>query len=168
MEWYLDGWRCLATGTSTLRSAACELLNRGVSRRELVERAVAAGYNERSVRKVLSELLVRAGQRLRRPGGGRKSPPQVEAIIAFARSEFGEKGDKLVHAASRSLMKEAADQRAQNQAGALFRSGIRPVPPPDQIFHVLQPSPGRGGGPANSEAPQFAFRVANLQPSPLL
>src|SRR5229473_5294683 len=122
---YLNCLGHLAVNARTLRGVVERLLSLGVSRKELLEWAVCEGYDERSVRKLLSSLCLRAGQRLREPGAGPKTPPEALAILAFARDQFGDEGDNFLHAASRAAKKQAAIKRAQSQEPALSRSGIR-------------------------------------------
>src|SRR5712664_3985317 len=116
---YLNCLGHLAAGTGTLRRVVQRLLSLGVSRKELVEWAVAEGYDERSVRKLLSSLCLQAGQRLRKPGAGPKTPPEALVIQAFARDQFGDQGDKFLHAASRDAKMQAAAKRAHSREQAL-------------------------------------------------
>jgi hypothetical protein len=130
---YLNCLGRLAANTGTLRGIVERLLSLGVSRNELVEWAGCEGYNERAIRKLLSSLRLQAGERLRKPGAGPKTPPEALVIQAFARDLFGDQGDKFLHAASRDAKKQAAAKRTRNQEPALSRSGISVDAPPQTI-----------------------------------
>ncbi len=115
----------LSANTMTLRRVVERLLSIGVRRKELVDWAVAEGYKEKAIRKLLSSLCLAAGERLRRPGAGPKTPPQARMLRAIARNLFGEDGDKFINAASRDAKHEAAVKRAESRAADLSKCGIR-------------------------------------------
>ncbi|PWU11410.1 MAG: hypothetical protein C5B50_23375 [Verrucomicrobia bacterium] len=90
----------------SLRQVVTRLYALGVSRQQLVEWAVAAGFSESFTRSLLSKLFCNSGQRSRKKGAGRKIPKEALALLALARNSFGGKAPKYllaVYRAAKSL-----------------------------------------------------------------
>src|SRR5258708_4481304 len=80
-EEYMSCLEHISKGGATLREMVYELIDvHGATRRELTLWAVEAGYNERTIRSLLSQILCRRGRRQRKPGAGRKVDPEVRLI----------------------------------------------------------------------------------------
>jgi len=104
---YLKSLQRREAQANTLRKTVLRLLEILVPLKELVEWAVAAGHHEKSVRKLLSEILCAAGLRRRRVGGGRKPDPLAIAVLDELTARYGfPRTRKLIWA-----MKRAADER---------------------------------------------------------
>jgi len=125
----------------------------------LIAWAVSTGHGKKSVRRILNQLLRELGEGQRRPGAGRKTPPQADFIIALVRIHFGEEGDRFLHAASRAVKTQTAAQRAQARA-ALNRPELRPsAPAQDQILLLpaqdIQDPIGSGAAVAGAQIPHL-------------
>ena len=92
----------LAESGATLRQVVNELVDAGTTRPDLISWAVEAGYNERTIRTLISKLLCKKGRRQRKLGAGRKSNPDVLAIAEAVCANYGHhRAAKLLRAASR-------------------------------------------------------------------
>ena len=87
----------------TLRQVINNLIDTGTAtRRDLLSWAVEAGYNERTIRSLLSQILCKKGRRQRKIGAGRKPNPDVQAIAEAVCATYGHhRAAKLLRAASR-------------------------------------------------------------------
>ncbi len=109
----------LAAGMAPVRKAVIGLFDLGLSRKEIVERGAAAGYNRKTLRKLISQILCGAGHRLRKPGAGRKRgfSPDALAVLPLVRSQYGDaRAGKLLLAAYRAWKARAAAQTQPDQA----------------------------------------------------
>jgi hypothetical protein len=102
----------------SLRYTVQRLLEASIDWRELVRWADDAGYDDRYVRKVLSEILCDLGIRRRQPGAGRVTPEEALAILAAARLEYGERTTKLLGAAHRAA--KAQDEQELSSVSPRF------------------------------------------------
>src|ERR1700728_369091 len=82
---YIECFGVHAANVTTWREAVTALMDRGCSRKTLVERGVDAGYGRKYVSDVLSRILCSTGQRKRKVGGGRKPSAEGMALSAYAR-----------------------------------------------------------------------------------
>ena len=89
-------------GIASLRQLVRDLVGRGIARRELVQWGVEAGYSTGYVRSLLSRIFKDLGLHCRKPGAGRKSPPEALALRALARKHYGERARKFLLAAYRA------------------------------------------------------------------
>ncbi len=100
---YLSCLSRLSETGATLRQVVNDLIDTGAAtRRDLLLWAVEAGYNEQTVRSLLSQILCQKGRRQRKIGAGRKSNPDVLAIAEAVCANYGhQRAAKLLRAASR-------------------------------------------------------------------
>ena len=112
---YLECLRGLsARATDTLRQVINALVGLGIRWQQLLQWAIAAGYNDKRVRRLLSQALLDAGIRRRRTGAGPRIPQQSLLIEAYVRDLHGQRTLKYLRAACR--VARANDQaRAFNQ-----------------------------------------------------
>jgi len=108
--------RCLSTLSASLREVLSRLLRLGVERGELVRWAVEAGYSQSFIRNLLSRLCCRAGQRQRKAGAWRRTPPEALALLAMARDRYGERAARFLLAAYRAAKSRPHAQPAQELA----------------------------------------------------
>src|SRR6266849_4708765 len=99
---YLECLRGLsARATDTLRQVINALVGLGIRWQQLLQWAIAAGYNDKRVRRLLSQALLDAGIRRRRSGAGPKIPQESLLIEAYARHLHGQRTLKYLRAACR-------------------------------------------------------------------
>ena len=80
----------LSTTAVTLRRVVNEFVDMsGATRPELIKWALEAGYNERSIRSLISKLLCAKGRRRRKTGAGRKPNRRALEILAWVRAQYG-------------------------------------------------------------------------------
>lgn len=91
------------TADTSLRSTVEQALSEGYDVADLVEAGVNAGYSESWVRQLVSQCRVDNGERVRKPGAGRKAPAEASEIVAYAVAKYGkDKARKLLLAAYRA------------------------------------------------------------------
>ena len=100
-----------ARATDTLRRVINALVGLGIGWQQLLQWAIAAGYNDRRVRNLLSQALLDAGVRRRRGGAGPKIPQESVSIEAYVRDLHGERTLKYLRAACRAAR---ANDEARN------------------------------------------------------
>jgi len=130
---------CLAdvsTRAETLRQAIAGLLDLQVPWQQLWQWAKDAGHKDKSVRKLLSEILLELGIRRRRPGAGPKLPQEAILIEAGVRAEYGERTQKFLRAACR--VAKAKDESEAPAADGLSRYRIRPITDPSMEPQVVK------------------------------
>jgi len=77
------------------------LVGLGIRWQQLLQWAIAAGYNDKRVRRLLSQALLDAGIRRRRSGAGPRIPQESLRIEAYARDLHGQRTLKYLRAACR-------------------------------------------------------------------
>jgi hypothetical protein len=102
----------LATATAALREVVARLYAIGITRDQLIQWAVAAGHHQGYVRSLLSRLFCNTGHRRRKPGAGRKTPPEALALLAYASDRYGDRAPRFLLAAYRAAKAQTALQRA--------------------------------------------------------
>jgi len=90
-----------ARATDTLRRVINALVGLGIGWEQLLQWAIAAGYNDKRIRRLLSQALLDAGIRRRRNGAGPKIPQESLLIEAYARDLHGQRTLKYLRAACR-------------------------------------------------------------------
>ncbi len=108
---YLECLGLVSTQAKTLRHIIKALLELGTGWELLLVWAVEAGFGEKPVRKLLSEILCEMGIRRRRPGAGRQTPQEALSLLAHARSQYGELAYRYLRAAYRAAKSERAAQQ---------------------------------------------------------
>jgi len=106
-----------ARATDTLRQVIISLVGLGMGGEQLLQWAIAAGYNDKRVRSLLSQTLLDAGIRRRRTGAGPKIAQESLLIEAYARDLHGQRTLKYLRAACRVARTndEAGTLNAQSQ-----------------------------------------------------
>ena len=112
---FLECLSRISTHALLLRTVVRKLIESGVTWRRLTEWAVSAGYEDRYVRKLLSEVLLDIGIRRRRPGAGPRTPQEALLILAFARENYGDRAGKFLRAAYRAARAQELAQPGQQQ-----------------------------------------------------
>src|SRR6266481_1393208 len=90
-----------AKATDTLRRVINALVGLGIGWQQLLQWAIAAGYNDKRVRRLLSQALLDPGIRRRRTGAGPKIPQESLLIEAYVRDLRGRRTLKYLRAACR-------------------------------------------------------------------
>jgi hypothetical protein len=145
---YLQCLASLEISLPNLRQIVRRLLAVPVPWKLLVKWAAQAGYRNKYLRKILSEILVDAGIRRRKPGAGRETPPEALALLASLRQQHGEaRAEKLLLAAYRASKSQRRTQRQHERAtlkiipvGQAFRptgSGDFPVAAHDDARELI-------------------------------
>src|SRR6266566_9532494 len=80
-----------ARATDTLRRVINALVGVCIGWEQLLQWAIAAGYNDKRIRRLLSQALLDAGIRRRRNGAGPKIPQESLLIEAYARDLHGQR-----------------------------------------------------------------------------
>ena len=88
---YLQRFAAQGSHVTTWRQVVADLVELGISRKTLLHWAIQAGYNAKYVAVILSKILCSIGHRERAPGGGRKSSPEVEDLLAIVIGRYGRK-----------------------------------------------------------------------------
>jgi hypothetical protein len=116
---YIECFDIHTTNAATWLEVVTALMDRGCSRGMLLNWGVEAGYDRKYVSGVLSRILCSAGRRQRKKGAGRKSSPEVLALLAYARERYGENYLKALRAAWRTGKKQLPpeDVPAARKAG---------------------------------------------------
>lgn len=99
---YLQCFGVRANNVTTLQGIVKDLIQKGVSRRRLVEWAVEAGYTKGYVSSLLSRILVSLGLRERKKGAGRKPSPDALELLSYARSRYRKNHLNMLRAAWRA------------------------------------------------------------------
>src|SRR5260221_5568344 len=103
---YVNCLTNLSAATANLRPVITCLAERGVTRATLLRWATEAGYSTGYVRSLLTAVLREVFHtRMRKPGAGRPVSQDALALLAFARSQYGEKAAKVLRAAYRAAMR---------------------------------------------------------------
>ena len=95
-EQYVECLGRAAAEFASLRRAIHALIEWGVSRRDLVQWAVEAGYSTGYVRSLVSRILEDPGLRCRKPGAVRKIPREALALRALAQKHYPEQARKFL------------------------------------------------------------------------
>ena|SRR5437867_4065540 len=120
---YLQGLGSITFALVPLRRIVDQLLQLGLTRKELIQWGVEAGYKKPYVRTLLSKLLIESGSRQRRKGAGPKIRQEALLIEAHVRQQYGSLTVKLLRAALRvAKANDAALQECAPQPAALSRN----------------------------------------------
>ena len=125
---FLECLGAVSTRADTLRQAIAGLLDLHVPWQQLWQWAKDAGHKDKSVRKLLSEILLELGIRRRTRGAGPKLPQEAILIEAGVRAEYGERTQKFLRAACR--VAKAKDESETPATKGLSRYRIRPITDP--------------------------------------
>jgi hypothetical protein len=99
---YLDCFAARETSAKTLPEVIRGLLEFGVARETLFSWAIDAGYNELTVRTVLSRAFCALGIRERKEGAGRKPSAKALELLEYAREQYGDLALRILRAAFRA------------------------------------------------------------------
>lgn len=108
------------TSTKTLPDVIRGLLDFGVERTTLFHWAIDAGYNELTVRTVLSRAFCALGFRERKEGAGRKPSVKALELLQYARERYGDLALKILRAAFRAGKAQAKTTEAGEQLGGIL------------------------------------------------
>src|SRR5260370_30752448 len=137
---YLACLSDLKAGAESVRKVVNRLRALGLGRQTLVRWAVEAGYDERYIRSLLSQIFSEAGARMRKPGAGPKTPREALELLAVATDRYGEEAEKLLRAAARAARKRREALAAQPQA---VLEGNQLQPASFLISYTNKPGPPR-------------------------
>ncbi|SRR6266446_790767 len=128
-EEYLGHLAPISHAVAPFRLVVKALVGRGYSRKELLRWGVEAGHQWNYLRCLLSKAFIEAGIRVRRPGAGRKRPPEAQLVADSMRRQYGARAAKILTAA-RSILREqdVAAARAARQEPSLLLAKISPLP----------------------------------------
>jgi hypothetical protein len=99
---YLGCFAARETSAKTLPEVVRGLLDFGVARETLFSWAIDAGYNELTVRTVLSRAFCALGLRERKEGAGRKPSAKALELLDYAREQYGDLALRILRAAYRA------------------------------------------------------------------
>jgi hypothetical protein len=105
---YLQCFKVSTTNAATWQETVRSLLDQGVSRDDLVNWGVDAGYPRATVSSMLSRILCAIGLRERGKGAGRKFSQDALELLDYARSQHGERALKVLRSALRAGKAAAA------------------------------------------------------------
>lgn len=104
----------IALGYRTLQDIILVLLDMDVTREEMVQWGVEAGYSESWVRTSIGAALIGIGERKRKAGSGPKPPKEAYRVYEMVLEEYGENTVKFLRAALRIAIERQKKVKGKN------------------------------------------------------